>query len=97
MAGSSKAPIRRLVFASGDQVIGYGASLAGSFKAKHSDIVRKKGSAEWLGFAQIPWGDGSIQIYGLPKASSALCRLAEVDVRKSQKIVDGSPLHLAAD
>jgi hypothetical protein len=69
------------VFAStSDRVVGYGASLAGSFKAKHSDIVRKKDFAEWLGFAQVPWDAASIQVYGVSKNSNELCHITEVEL-----------------
>jgi hypothetical protein len=81
VTGSSKTPIERLVFAStSDRVVGYGASLAGSFKAKHSDIVRKKDFAEWLGFAQVPWDAASIQVYGVSKNSNELCHITEVEL-----------------
>jgi len=58
---------------SDDRIVGYGASVAGPFAAKHSEIVRKKGPAEWLGFARPPGDAALMDVYALDGSVGTAC------------------------
>jgi len=73
---------RKFLIVSDDKIVGYGASVAGPFAAKHSEIVRKKVSGEWLGFARLPRDASMIDAYALDSSMSTACHLATVEVPK---------------
>jgi hypothetical protein len=79
-ARSSPAPVRRFIIGADGRVIGFGASMVGSFTAKHSELVRKPESGEWLGFARRPHDATVIDVYGVDDSANTLCPLATVEV-----------------
>jgi hypothetical protein len=80
MNGPSKTPVSRLIIAADGKVIGFAASIAGPFTAKHSDLVRKSESGDWLGFARPPHGTAVFDVYAVDNSAGSLCHLAAVEV-----------------
>jgi len=78
--GLSKIPVWRLVIAADDKIVGFGASTAGPFAAKHSELVRKADSGEWLGFARPPHEAAVIDVYALDDSADTVCHVATVEV-----------------
>jgi hypothetical protein len=78
----SRTPARKFLIVSDDKIVGYGASVAGPFAAKHSEIVRKKASVEWLGFARLPRDASMIDAYAVDSSMGTACHLATVEVPK---------------
>jgi hypothetical protein len=76
----SKTPVRRLVIAADDKIIGFAASIAGPLTAKHSELVRKPESGEWLGFALPPYEATLVDVYAVVDGADAVCHAATVEV-----------------
>jgi hypothetical protein len=76
----SNTPEQRLIIAADDRIVGYGASIAGPFAAKHSELVRKRDPGEWLGFARPPEGATFLDVFAVNKSAGTVCRLATVEV-----------------
>jgi hypothetical protein len=80
--GSSRTPVRKLLIVADDRIVGYGASVAGPFAAKHSDIVRRKAPGEWLGFARLSRDASLIDVYAVDRSLGTACQLATVGIPK---------------
>lgn len=78
--GPSKTPVRSLVIAADDKIVGFAASIAGPFTAKHSELVRKPESGEWLGFARPLREAKLIDVYAVDSSADTTCHLATVEV-----------------
>lgn len=76
----SRRQVQRLVIATEGKIIGFAASIAGSFTAKHSDLVRGPESGEWLGFARPPQEAALMDVYATDSSAGTACRLATVEV-----------------
>jgi hypothetical protein len=77
---SSRTPVRKFLIVSDDKIVGYGASVAGPFAAKHSEIVRKKASGEWLAFARLPRDASMIDVYAVDGSMGTACHVATGEV-----------------
>jgi hypothetical protein len=78
--GGANSPVRRLVIAADGKIVGFAASIAGPFTAKHSELVRKSDSSEWLGYARPPREAALIDVYAVNKTADTICRLATAGV-----------------
>lgn len=78
--GASKAPVRSLIIAADGKVIGFAASIAGAFTAKHSDLVRKSELGEWFGFARLPNGAATLDVYAVDNSVNTLCPFAKAEI-----------------
>jgi hypothetical protein len=76
----SNAPSQRLVITAGDRIVGFGASMAGPFAAKHSEIIRKSQPGQWVGFASPPREAAIIDVFAVNGSAGTACRLAMVEV-----------------
>jgi hypothetical protein len=80
--GFSGTPGRKFLIVSDDKIVGYGASVAGPFAAKHSDMVRKKAPGGWLGFARLSHDASLMDVYAVDGRMGTACHLATVEVPK---------------
>jgi hypothetical protein len=78
--GPSDTPSQTLIITANDKIIGFGASIAGPFTAKHSELIRKSPPGEWLGFARPPRAAAVIDVFAIDRNAGAVCRLATVEV-----------------
>jgi hypothetical protein len=78
--GPSHTPAQRLIITADDRIVGFGASIAGPFTAKHSELIRKSPPGEWLGFARPPLGTAVIDVFSVNGSAGTACRLATVEV-----------------
>ena len=76
----SRATVRKLVLTADGKIVGFAASVAGPFSAKHSELVRNAGSDDWLGYAGVSRNTASLDVYAVDSNAGALCHLAEVEL-----------------
>ena len=71
--------LRRFLFVSNDEIIGYGASIAAPFTSKQTEIVRKDRD-NWLGFARPSREAKTVDVYATDGHTDTVCHVAKFQI-----------------